>query len=64
MAIATKRIEISVSTAAKMLQLSQMTVRRYLEEGILEGYQMAERGWWRVYLDSLEAVVNKRGNGL
>lgn len=63
MSTITRRTEISVSTAAKMLMVSQMTVLRYLEDGTLAGYQMKERSWWRVYLDSVEALVNARTKG-
>jgi excisionase family DNA binding protein len=57
------RIEVSAGTAAKMLTVKKMTVLRYLEEGRLDGYQRRERGWWRVYLDSVEAMINERQNG-
>jgi len=58
------RQEMDVNRAAKMLMCSRMTVLRYLEDGTLEGYQLKQpRGWWRVYLDSVEKLINQRKNG-
>jgi excisionase family DNA binding protein len=42
-----------VQWAADYLGCSVMTVLRYRERGLIEGYQMCERGWWRLFKDSI-----------
>lgn len=39
---------VSVQWAAQYLRVSVMTVLRYREEGLIKGYQMKARGWWRL----------------
>ncbi len=48
---------ISVSRAAKMLQCSCERVRNYLAQGELQGYQLVRHGWWKVYYDSVVALL-------
>lgn len=44
---------LSVSVVAKRLRCSEMSVIRYLESGLLRGYQMKPRGWWRIIASSV-----------
>jgi excisionase family DNA binding protein len=44
---------VSVQWAAEYLGVSVMTVLRYREQGLIKGYQMCERGWWRLFKDSI-----------
>lgn len=44
---------VSVQWAAEHLRVSPMTVLRYREEGLIKGYQMKERGWWRLIKSSV-----------
>ena len=46
---------VSVRWAAEHLGVSEKTIRRYCEEGVLEGYQFLSRGWWRVLKSSIYA---------
>jgi hypothetical protein len=39
---------VSVSWVAKRFKVSVMTVCRYREQGLLEGFQFVPRGWWRI----------------
>lgn len=48
-----KEETVSVKWAAKYLGCSVMTVLRYLEAGFIHGYQMSERGWWRIVKSSI-----------
>ncbi len=48
-----KEETISVQQAALYLHVSPMTVLRYREEGLIRGYQMHERGWWRLIKSSV-----------
>lgn len=50
---------VSVTIAARRLRCSDMTVRRYLISGELEGFQRIEGGWWMVSIPSLENKLNK-----
>lgn len=52
--------DVSTGTAARMLHVTRMTVGRYLEQGILQGFRLHARGHWRVYLYSIEALINQR----
>ena len=45
--------------AAEYLRCSVMTVLRYVEEGRIKGYQMCDRGWWRILKASLVEYENK-----
>jgi excisionase family DNA binding protein len=45
--------------AAEYLGCSVMTVLRYVEEGLIEGYQMCERGWWRLLKASIMEYEKK-----
>lgn len=45
--------EIDASRAAKMLHCSVDSIYRYLDEGLIEGYRLKDRGWWHVYYDSV-----------
>jgi hypothetical protein len=39
-----------------------MTVLRYVEAGFIQGYQMCDRGWWRLLKASIfEYEKNLRG---
>jgi excisionase family DNA binding protein len=51
--------EIPVSRAAKMLKCARTSIYRYLESGRLDGYQLCEGGWWRVYYDSVVDMINR-----
>lgn len=44
---------VSVAWTAKHLGVSEVTVLRYREKGLLRGYQLAGRGWWHILLDSV-----------
>lgn len=44
---------VSVSWVCEELKTSQSNVLRYLEAGLLRGYQLRPGGWWRVLLDSV-----------
>jgi predicted site-specific integrase-resolvase len=44
---------VSVQWAAEHLRVSAMTVLRYREEGLIRGYQMKARGWWRLIKSSV-----------
>jgi excisionase family DNA binding protein len=47
------RKAIRASTAAKMLEVTPMTVKRWLARGLLEGFT-TPTGQYRIYLDSVE----------
>ena len=44
---------LSVNQVASRLHVSSMTVLRYVEEGKLRGFQMAQRGWWHILEESV-----------
>jgi excisionase family DNA binding protein len=44
---------VSVQWAAEYLGCSVMTVLRYVEAGFIQGYQMCDRGWWRLLKASI-----------
>jgi hypothetical protein len=44
---------VSVRWVCEELKMSQSNVLRYLEEGLLRGYQLRPGGWWRVLHDSV-----------
>ncbi|HKV94909.1 MAG TPA: helix-turn-helix domain-containing protein [Candidatus Angelobacter sp.] len=44
---------VTVTWAAQYLGVSVMTVLRYRESGLIHGYQMSERGWWRILKESI-----------
>jgi predicted site-specific integrase-resolvase len=50
---------VSVQWTAKQLGVSDMTVLRYREEGLLQGYQMKDRGWWRIIRSSVVEYEQK-----
>lgn len=39
---------VSISWVANRFKVSVMTVIRYREQGLLEGFQFVPRGWWRI----------------
>lgn len=47
-----ERKAIRVSTAAKSLDVTPQTVKRWIERQYLEGFKMPS-GQWRVYADSV-----------
>lgn len=52
-------IEIGTSRAARLLNTSQDTIIRLIEEGKLKGYRIhGDTGWWRISYDSLVAYRN------
>jgi hypothetical protein len=53
----TSSFEISVPRAARMLNTSSDTIWRMLEEGLIEGYRVHPKGWWKV---SYQSVVEYR----
>lgn len=52
---------VSVSWVANRLKVSTVTVLRYREQGLLEGFQFVPRGWWRITKASV-IVFEKRIN--
>lgn len=52
--------EISTGTAARILRLSQDTVTRLCEEGTLEAERTQPRGWWRISMDSVTDLLQRR----
>ena len=54
---------VSPQWAAEYLGCSVMTVLRYVEAGFIQGYQMCDRGWWRLLKASIFEYEKKlRGN--
>jgi excisionase family DNA binding protein len=54
MATDTQRAEtVSTQWTAKHLRVSEMTVLRYIEEGLIRAYQLKPRGWWRISKSSV-----------
>jgi excisionase family DNA binding protein len=53
------RKAIRPSTAAKLLDVNPMTVKRWLAAGRLEGYKLPT-GPWRVYEDSVLAMTGAK----
>lgn len=45
--------EISASRAAQILKCSLDTIYRLVESGNLAAYRLGERGWLRIYHDSV-----------
>ena len=50
---------LSVTAAAARLRISRDTVIRYIESGTLQGYQLADRGWWSVSKASVDALERR-----
>ena len=45
--------EVTVKTAARILNVSHDTVARLCEAGTLRARRITERGWWRIEYDSV-----------
>jgi excisionase family DNA binding protein len=54
---------VTVKWAADRLKVSEMTVLRYIEEGLFRAYQMKARGWWRIVKSSLLQYEQKQKGG-
>jgi excisionase family DNA binding protein len=50
---------VSVRWAAEYLGVCTVTVLRYREEGRIQGYQMGDRGWWRLLKSSILEYESK-----
>lgn len=48
-----------MSVAAKRLGVGRDAVIRYIEAGILRGFRMQDRGWWKVSKASIEEVERR-----
>jgi hypothetical protein len=44
----------NASWVARHLNTSHQTIARMIEEGLLQGYKLRERGAWHIFLDSVE----------
>jgi excisionase family DNA binding protein len=59
--MATEREQwLTVAQVAERLQVSEVTVRRWLREGALAGRQLGGRAGWRVSSDELERFMRTR----
>lgn len=50
---------LSIADVAESLGLQAATVRRMLREGDLEGFQIGDRGIWRVAQSDLDSYVSR-----
>lgn len=59
------RPTLTTTKAGQLLEVTHETVRRYWEQGWIEGYLMTpgKHGRLRLYLDSVEAFDRKRKSG-
>ena len=48
----------TIEEVAKMLKVSQMTVRRLIDEGELEAFKVGNQ--WRIKKEALERFMNKK----
>lgn len=55
---------VSISWAAKYLNVSTVTIMRYREQGMLRGYQFMKGGWWRIVRSSIEELQAKLQSGM
>jgi excisionase family DNA binding protein len=51
---------LTVAQVAEQLQVSEVTVRRWLREGSLHGRQLGGRAGWRVSVEELERFMRSR----
>jgi excisionase family DNA binding protein len=51
---------LTVAQVAEQLQVSEVTVRRWLREGALHGRQLGGRAGWRVSVEELERFMRAR----
>jgi excisionase family DNA binding protein len=51
---------LTVAEIAERLQVSEVTVRRWLREGALHGRQLGGRAGWRVSVEELERFMQAR----
>jgi excisionase family DNA binding protein len=51
---------LTVAQVAEQLQVSEVTVRRWLREGALVGRQLGGRAGWRVSVEELERFMQAR----
>jgi excisionase family DNA binding protein len=51
---------LTVAQVAERLQVSEVTVRRWLREGALVGKQLGGRAGWRVSVEELERFMRAR----
>ncbi len=49
--------QVSVATAARLLDASRRTIQYMLKDGRLEGTRIPPRGWWQVNRESLTRLV-------
>jgi excisionase family DNA binding protein len=54
---------IPVARAAKLLKRSRQTVRRMIEQGILDAYQVTENGWFEVSYASVVDYIAHLSTG-
>lgn len=50
---------IGVSQVGRLLGCDEGTVRRLIDEGLLEAYRLRPRGWWHVSYESVVAYTEK-----
>jgi excisionase family DNA binding protein len=56
---------LTVKDVAKILQVHTVTIRRYLNKGILKGIKVDSikgKGRWRIPEESLQDIINKEKN--
>ena len=54
---------LTAEQVAERLQVHPRTVKRWLQAGELNGYQLGDRAGWRVSEDDLTAFLDKRRGG-
>lgn len=54
---------IPITRAARMLNVSNQTIRRLIECGILDAHQVVPNGWWQVSYASVVDYVNHLADG-
>jgi excisionase family DNA binding protein len=58
------RVEVSTGAAARLLGVSQPTIRRMCEDGTLKARRDPHSGYWRIDYQSLDEYRNQTVNAL
>lgn len=52
--------QVSTGTAARLMNVSQSTIGRLCEEGLLRAWRVTDRGWWRIDYGSVLELLRRR----